>query len=67
MTTLRLVAAELRRYLDSLPFRALLFAMLAYRLACDDGQPWWLAVALLLAASGIGAFLGWRKARKRNH
>lgn len=61
---LQLIATELRAALRSLPVMLLILGMLSYRIVHDDGQPWWLPIALFVAAVGIGWFLGWRKARK---
>lgn len=67
MTTLRRIAVEVGRFLDGRPFLLLVIGLLSYYQVHDDNWPWWLPILLFLAATGTGALLGWRKARKRNH
>jgi hypothetical protein len=62
---LRRIAAELRSAFNSLPVLLLFTGSLDYRLVRDDGWPWWLPIVFTATAVGSGAFLGWRKARKR--
>src|SRR5690348_1050951 len=63
---LRRIVADVGRFLDGRPFLLLVIGMLSYYQVHDDNWPWWLPIILFLAASGTGAFLGWRKARKRS-
>lgn len=65
MSTLRCIAAEVRRALDSIPSRLLVIGLLFYHFVHDDQWPWWLPVAMLLVAAAIGAFLWWRTTRRR--
>jgi hypothetical protein len=65
VSTLRRVATQIGKTLDGGPFLLLVIGMLSYRQVHDDHWPWWLPIALFLAAAGTGVLLGWRKARKR--